>query len=190
MISGVAGGSSGAGSAASGSGSSGAPSGGAAGTGGSGAPSGGGPAAPGESTPQEVPGEPPVTEEQEQQFYNALLAKANQLSGYVGEVNAAASAFNGDCMADAATRQRHWGEASGLIEKLCASPVDHQLGRVQIQERRLHFCRRRELVEEPDPGSELPGSWVLGASGEGAREAVPRDDAGPQLTFELQSAFA
>ena len=131
-----------------------------------------------------------MTEEQEQQFYNALLAKANQLSGYVGEVNAATSAFNGDCMADAATRQRHWGEASGLIEKLCASPVDHQLGRVQIQERRLHFCRRRELVEEPDPGSELPGSWVLGASGEGAREAVPRDDAGPQLTFELQSAFA
>ena len=62
VISGVAGGSSGAGSAAPGSGSSGTPSGGAAGTGGSGAPSGGGPgagpAAPGESTPQEVPGEP------------------------------------------------------------------------------------------------------------------------------------
>lgn len=59
-----------------------------------------------------------MTEEQEQQFYNALLAKANQLSGYVGEVNAATSAFNGDCMADAATRQRHWGEASGLMERL------------------------------------------------------------------------
>ena len=122
VISGVAGGSSGAGSAAPGSGSTGAPSGGAAGTGGSGNPSGGGPgagpAAPGESTPQEVPGEPSVTEEQEQQFYNALLAKANQLSGYVGEVNAATSAFNGDCMADAATRQRHWGEASGLMERL------------------------------------------------------------------------
>lgn len=122
VISGVAGGSSGTGSTAPGSGSAGAPSGGAAGTGGSGAPSGGGPAAgpaaPGESTPQEVPGEPPVTEEQEQQFYNALLAKANQLSGYVGEVNAATSAFNGDCMADAATRQRHWGEASGLTERL------------------------------------------------------------------------
>ena len=107
VISGVAGGSSGAGSTAPGSGSAGAPSGGAAGTGGSGAPSGGGPAAG-----------PPVTEEQEQQFYNALLAKANQLSGYVGEVNAATSAFNGDCMADAATRQRHWGEASGLTERL------------------------------------------------------------------------
>ncbi len=122
VIGGVAGGSSGAGSAAPGSGSNGAPSSGAAGTGGSGAPSGGGsgagPAAPGESTPQEVPGEPPVTEEQEQQFYNALLAKANQLSGYVDEINAATSAFNCDCMADAATRQRHWGEASGLTEKL------------------------------------------------------------------------
>lgn len=82
------------------------------------------------------------------------------------------------------------GESGEEPEKLCASPVDHQLGRVQIQERRLHFCRRRELVEEPDPGSELPGSWVLGASGEGAREVVPRDDVGPQLAFELQSAFA
>lgn len=82
------------------------------------------------------------------------------------------------------------GERGEEPEKLGTGPIDHQLGSVQIQERRLHLCRRRDLVEETDPGSELPGSRVLSASGEGVREVVFRDDAGPQLTFELKDALA
>lgn len=73
---------------------------------------------PDEPSIPEVPSEPPVTEEQEQQFYNALLAKVNLINGYVGEVNASTSAFNADCMADRATRERHLTEANSLTGRL------------------------------------------------------------------------
>ena len=87
-------------------------SGGATGDAGGGATDG--PAPEGPSTPTE----PPVTEEQEQQYYDALLAKVNLVNGYVGEINGATSAFNNDCTADRLTREARLVEAKGLRDRL------------------------------------------------------------------------
>lgn len=79
--------------------------------------SGSGPA-PTPPTAPETPSAPPVSAEEEERVYNALLAKVNLINGYVAEVNALTSAFNNDCQASQGVRQAHRGTANSVGERL------------------------------------------------------------------------